>query len=258
MGIVKGLIPGETLIEDNSGKTATITDMLIDIPAGINRICSADAEAGQYDLGDPHPCVTGLQCVERRIDSDPMDNTKYRVNYVFRVPDDEATAGGKFSMSGSLAGQATTRDRNDAQVELEYTYPAAPNYKDFTLAGQTRKQIAQLEVNRPTLVLRWTRLQSAFATAWGNRAILGTVNSAVSWGFAAETLLCTRMEIDQSNTKWRETFEFQYTGKPWTAYAIFLQEDDNRPVTIPDAKAEKNVDVYPTYNYALVGLTLPT
>ena len=258
MAAIKQMINGETLREDYSGETATIEDMLIDIPAGTDRICNAKAEGDAFSLGDAHPCLPGVQCVERQIDSVPGDNTKYRVRYVFREPEAEATPGGRFSMAGSLAGQTTTRDRDGNQVVLTYTYPAAPTYKDFTLAGQTRTQIAELAISRPSLVLRWTRLQTSFATAFANRAVLGTVNVGAIWGFGAELLLCTRMEIEQSNQRWREIFEFQYTGESWTSYAIFLQEDDNRPVTNPDALAEKSVPVYPTYDFSLLGLLLPT
>lgn len=247
----------EQLTEDVNGFRASIEDQLVDVVASKNGICTAHNDAKLFKIGDAHPCVAGLVCVDKTTQPDPQDNTKFQVVYRFEAPDPEASAGGDFSMAGSLSADTTTRDRTGAQVVLTYTYPSAPNYKDFTLAGQTRTQIPQLDINKPTLVLRWTRLQNAFATAWANRAALGTVNATPIWGFAAELLLCSRMEIERANQKYREIFEFQYKGTAWKSYAIFLQEDDNRPVTSPDAQAEKNIDVYPTYDFSLLGLLLP-
>lgn len=258
MAAIKRLIRGERVDENASGKTATISDLIQIIGGpGENNICTAHDDPAGFAYGAPHPCVPNIVVIAKTTRPVENENETFIQETTFGRPDDELTAGGRFSMAGSLSAADTTRDRDGNQVVLTYTYPAAPAYKDFTLAGQTRNQIPELDVNKPTLLYRWTRLRDTYAQASAHLAILGKVNSAAIWNVAAELLLCTRMEIDQSGTKWRETFEFQYTGESWTSYAIFKQEDDNRPVSGPDALAEKNVPVYATYNYSLTGLLLP-
>ena len=247
-------IAGERLAEDRTGFEATIRH-LVDMEAiNVDNICSAIGTG--YALGDAHPCVPSIECVDIAATPLPTDPSKFQVDYTFRAPELEATAAGEFSMSGSLTDQQTTRDRDGNQAELTYTYPAT--YKDPVLAGQTRSQYADLEYAAPTLLLRWQRLNT-FAAAWANRAVLGTVNSLLFQGFDPGTLFCTRMEIERANETYREIFEFQ-SGSPdtWKAYTIFRQEDDNRPVPNPDALAEKLIDVYPEYNFNLLGLALPS
>lgn len=258
MGAIKRQFQGEEIVENATGKTARITDFITNIAPGDNAICTAHDDLQGFNYGDAHPCVTGLVVTDKRTRPDAQDNQQFIQETIFTEPDAERSAGGRFSMSGSLAAATTTRDRDGAQVVLTYTYPSAPNYKDFTLAGQTRNQIPELEVSKPTLLLRWTRLQSTFLTAWNNQGVLGKVNQLAIWGFPAELLLCTRMEIEQANQYWREIFEFQSTGESWTSYAIFKQEDDNRPVSNPDALAEKDVPVYPVFDYSTLGLLLPS
>ena len=247
-------VTGERLAEDRTGFEATIRHLVDMQVFNVNNICNAIGQG--YALGDPHPCIPSIACVDITAVPVPADNSKFHVDYTFRAPEPEDTVAGEFSMSGSLTEERTTRDRDDNQTTLTYTYPAT--YKDPVLAGKTRDQIAELEYSVPTLLLRWQRLNT-FAGAWANRAVLGKINDFTIWGFPAETLFCTRMEIERANERWREIFEFQSgAAESWKAYSIFRQEDDNRPVPNPDANAEKRVDVFPTYNFSLLGLALPS
>ncbi len=253
---VNRIIQGEQIREDKSGFEATIRQLVIEPSENINGACNAHNDPGTYAIGDPHPCVANIFCTDKVTRPHERDNQYFYVDYIFRAQDDEDTAAGAFSMAGSLAEVEATRDRDNAQVVLTHTYDAT--YKDPILAGQTRNQVAEFQVAKPTLLLRWSRMQTSFATAWANRVVLGTVNSAAQWGFAAELLLCTRMEIEASGQRWREIFEFQSTGQAWTVPTVFRQEDDGRPVENPAAQAEQDVNVYPTYNFALLGLLLPS
>lgn len=257
MAVISRIIGGEALREDKTGLEATIREIVTTSIRSVDELCDAHNDPGTYDLGDVHPCAgIGLVCVEKATrPAQDRENLIFTIDYVFRATDPEDSAGGAFAMAGSLADEKLNRDRAGAQVKLTHTYPAT--YKDPILAGNTRDQIAEFEAPRPTLLLRWSRLQTAFSTAWANRAVLGKVNSAIIWGFAAEELLCTRMEIEQANEKYREIFEFQHKSTGWTVPVVFLQEDDNRPVDNPAASAEADVDVYPTYDYSLLSLTLP-
>ena len=208
-------ISGERLAEDRTGFEATIRAIVDEQVFSQNNICNAIGR--QYALGDAHPCKPALACVDIAATPLPTDNSKFQVDYTFRAPEREALAVGEFSMSGSLTEQQTTRDRTGAQTSLTYTYPAT--YKDPVLAGQARSQTAELEYAAPTLLLRWQRLNT-FAAAWANRVVLGTVNEFLIWGFAAESLFCTRMEIERVNEKYREIFEFQ-SGTPETWKAMW-------------------------------------
>ncbi len=258
MAAVKRLARGERVTEDASGLLATITDFIqVTTGPGASNLQTAHNDPTGFAYGAAHPEFAGLVVTNKTTRPVEGDNQQFIQETIFTRPDDELTAAGRFSQAGSLTASVTTRDRDGNQVVLTYTYPSAPNYKDFTLAGLTRNQIPEIDVNRPTQMLRWTRLQDTYAAASAHEAILGKVNSTLVWGKAAELLLCTRMEVDQSGVKWRETYEFQYTGQPWTSYTIFKQEDDNRPVSNPDANAEKDVPVYPTYDFNLTGLQLP-
>lgn len=243
---------GQRLASDRLGFEATIEYIVDEQAVGATQIC--DAIGRGFQLNDPHPCGLGITCVDQVVRPIPGDHSKFSVIYTFRAPELEATIAGEFSMTGSLTEQVTTRDRNDAQAKLQYTYPLT--YKDPALAGQTREQVAELNYAAPTLLLRWSRLQSLFATAWTNRAVLGHVNEFPIWGFPAGRLFCTRMEIERANSVYREMFEFQEGD--WGINAIFRQEDDNRPVPDPDALAEKTVDVYPVFDFGSLGLALPT
>ncbi len=255
MADVDRILGGEQIREDKSGFEATIRQLVIEAVPTENGACNAHQDLGTYEIGDAHPCIAGIVCTDKVTRPHERDNTHFWVDYIFRAPEAERTAAGAFSMAGSLAEIEATRDRDDAQVVLTHTYDAT--YKDPILAGQTRTQVAEFQVAKPTLLLRWSRIQDTFATAWANRAVLGTLNDAAQWGFAPELLLCTRMEIEETGQKWREIFEFQTTGQAWTVPVVFRQEDDGRPVENPAAGAESDVNVYPTYNYSLLGLLLP-
>ncbi len=239
----------------DGGVESTISDRLLDVPQGSTGQCDAFT-ARRFDLGAAHPCFANLVCREIVGRESQNDPTVYDLDYIFRAPDSEASPGGQFSMVGSLANRRTTRDRTDAQITLQYTYPAT--YKDPLLAGKTETVVVGVDYQAPTQILRWTRLQSSFTAAYNNvNAVLNTVNLNAIYSKAAETLLCTRAEIEQANERWREIFEFQWQPQGWAVPIIFLQQDDNRPVTNPDADSQKVIAVYPTYNYALLGLTLP-
>lgn len=256
--ILRNRIQGESSREDAEGIEATIQDLLSNVTRSQSGgICNAHTDAALYDIGDPHPCFANLFCSEKRVRPERGENSEFVVDYIFRAFDYELDSGGAFSMSGSLAAGKTSRDRDNNQVILTYTYPAPPLYKDPLLAGQTRNQVAELEIDKPTLLLRWSRYNT-FSNAWNNtRAALGALNELIVWGFPAESVLCTRAEIEQAGQKWREIFEFQW-GQDWRAYAIFKQEDDNRPVENPGATGEAFADVYPLYNFNLLGLLLPS
>ena len=255
MADIDRILNGEQIREDKSGFEATIRQLVIETGAAVDGACNAHNDPGTYAIGDAHPCIAGIVCTDKVTRPHDRDNTHFWVDYIFRAPESERTAAGAFSMAGSLAEFESTRDRDGNQVVLTHTYDAT--YKDPILAGQTRNQVAEFQVAKPTLLLRWSRIQDLFATAWANRAVLGTVNDAAQWGFAAELLLCTRMEIEETGQKWREIFEFQTTGQPWTVPVVFRQEDDGRPVENPAVGAEADVNVYAAYNYALLGLLLP-
>ncbi len=246
--------------ESDEGIVARFADTLAEVvfgsPAG-SATCNAQGDAQLLDLGDAHPCFPGL--VVRRIvgRENPNDPSTYEVEYEFRAPNTEDTPGGQFSMAGSLTAEKVTRDRDGNQISVTYTYPAT--YKDVLLAGQTRSQIPEVEYQTPTQVLRWTRLQTSFATAYANvNAIHGTLNELAIYSKDPETLLCTRAEVEQANAKYREIYEFQWRRQGWQVYGIFLQEDDNKPVENPQVGSEVSADVLPTYNYSLLGLLLPT
>ncbi len=253
---VNRIYTGEQIREDKSGFEATIRQLVIEPSFNLNGACNAHNDPGTYQIGDAHPCISGIFCTDKVTRPHEADNTHFWVDYIFRAPESENTAAGAFSMAGSLAEFEATRDRDNNQVVLTHTYDAT--YKDPILAGQTRSQVAEFQIAKPTLLLRWQRIQATFSAAWANRAVLGTVNSAAQWGFAAELLLCTRMEIEETGQKWREIFEFQTTGNAWTVPVVFRQEDDGRAVENPAIGAEADVDIYPTYNYSLLGLLLPT
>ena len=234
----------------------TLTGVIYGAPAGSGP-CSAQGDLSLLELGDGHPCFPGL--VVRRIvgRENPADPSVYEVEYEFRAPNTEDTPGGQFSMAGSLTAERVTRDRDGNQISVTYTYPA--DYKDVLLAGQTRTQIPPMEFQAPTQVLRWTRLQASFNTAYANvNAVHGTLNEFSIYGKNPETLLCTRAEVEQANAKYREIYEFQWRRNGWKVYGIFLQEDDNKPVENPQLASEVNADLLPIYDYALLGLLLPT
>ncbi len=234
----------------------SLTGVVFGAPAG-SATCNAQGDLSLLDLGDAHPCFPGL--VVRRIvgRENPNDPSVYEVEYEFRAPNTEDTPGGQFSMAGSLTAEKVTRDRDGNQISVTYTYPSA--YKDVLLAGQTRNQIPEVEFQAPTQVLRWTRLQDNFNTAYSNvNAVHGTLNEFAIYSKDPETLLCTRAEVEQANAKFRETYEFQWRRQGWKVYGIFLQEDDNKPVENPQPVSEVNADVLPVYNYSLLGLLLPS
>ena len=246
---------GDRLAEDRTGFEATVQYIIDEQSVGNANICAAH-DLG-LALGDPHPCVPGLEVVDITTRPVPDDHSKFIIDYTFRAPEPEATAAGEFSMTGSLTERKTTYDRDGVQAKLTYTYPTT--YKDPVLAGQTRDQPPELAYAAPTVLLRWQRLVP-FATAWGHRAVKGTVNEFAIWDYAAEELLCTRMEIERANQTWREIFEFQ--SGDWRVESIFRQEDDNRPVTDPGGAglgdAQKFIDVYPVYDFSSLGLLLPS
>ena len=249
-------VGGRSWRETDAGVESIIGDRLVNVPQGSTGQCDAFT-ARRYKINDAHPCFANLVCREIAGRESQNDPTVYDVDYIFRAPDSEASAGGQFSMVGSLANRSTTRDRNDQQITLQYTYPAA--YKDPLLAGKTETVVVSVDFQAGTQILRWTRLQTSFTAAYNNvNAVFGRVNQSAIYSKAAETLLCTRAEIEQANERWREIFEFQWQEGGWTVPIIFLQQDDNRPVANPDANSEKAVAVYPTYNYSLLGLLLPS
>lgn len=254
---INRIYQGEQIREDKSGFEATIRQIVIEAGAAVDGACNAHADPGTYEIGDPHPCIPGLECTDKVTRPTERDNTTFYVDYIFRAPEPERTEAAEFAMAGSLAEVEATRDRDGNQVVLFHEYD--PTYKDPFLAGRLSAQVAEFQVARPTLLLRWNRIRNDFSTAWANRAVLGTVNSAAQWGFGPELLLCTRMEIESSGQKYQESYEFQTTGEPWTVSAVFRQEDDGRPVENPVVGVdEKNIAPYSTYNYALLGLQLPT
>lgn len=245
------IVRGQRLAEDRTGFEATVQYIVDEQSVSSSGICNAHGRGLQ--LGDPHPCIPGIEVID--IATRPVDESheKFIVDYTFRAPEPEASPGGEFSMTGSLTEEKTTFDRDDVQAKLTYTYPLT--YKEPVLAGETRDQVAELDYAAPTLLLSWRRLVP-FATAWAHRAVLGTVNEFTIWGFAPERLFCTRMEIERANETYREIFEFQEGS--WSIESIFRQEDDNRPVPDPDMNSRKQIDVYPLYDFSSLGLALPT
>ncbi len=257
MSALDGLVGFNRWIETDEGVIAFRTDRVITIPVGENTICNAQSDLGLLKIDDPHPCFPGLVVREINGRENADSNDQYDVEYVFRAPNTEAQPGGQFSMAASLTAEKVTRDRDGNQISVTYTYPTA--YKDVLLAGQTRNQIPEVEFQAPTQVLRWTRLQDSFNTAYSNvNAVHGTLNEFAIYSKDPETLLCTRAEVEQANLKFRETYEFQWRRQGWKVYGIFLQEDDNKPVENPQPASEVLADVLPLYDYSLLGLLLPS
>lgn len=263
--ITRNRILGESSEETARGVEATIQHLLSDVVRSqTGGMCNAHNDPSLYQIGDPHPCFPDLYCTGKRIRPEQGDNTRFVCDFTFGAKDWELETTGQFSMAGSLAAGKTTRDRDGNQIQLTYTYPDPPNYKDPLYAGQTNTQTQEVEIDEPTLLLRWSRYNT-FSVAFANtQAALGNLNETSFVGFPAESVLCTRAEIEQAGQRWREIYEFQWKqgAQDWKVYTIFRQEDDNRPVQNPDAVptdvAEKLVDVYKLYDFNLLGLGLPT
>lgn len=159
--------------------------------------------------GDAHPIQNGVSVLSLRAEIVSGDIARVRADY--GVPtDDTATAGadaGTIDMSGSVQSEVVTTDQRGKPITVSYDTNVIDINGDSVPVTDVKG--VELEVLRPQLVLRYTRIERRSP---GRKALqyLGRVNSRAIWGGGARDWLCT----DYSSTTidrgqgYRVSYEF--------------------------------------------------
>ena len=226
--------------------------------------------------GEAHPVQTGVQVLGLNAERVTADIARVRVSY--GVPTDGSALAG--ADPGTIDIAATTQvevvSTSQYGVPIQVSYTSVVLDSDGNEAQVTEAKGVEVEVYRPQIVLRYTRMETR-SPGSKSRAYLGSVNSRSIWNGGARDWLCTDYSSSTEDRGLTFRVNYEFTGAPgglsqrrratlgnaggrgaggWDAQAIFIDSATGAPpVDLVAGKGIKTVQVYPQIDFS--GLRLP-
>ena len=208
---------------------------------------------GMPAYGDPHPVKTALLALDFSVEPHGAEN--YLVTIIYRmpqpaeqVPDD--TGPGVVEVGASVVDVEESHDRTGAVVTVAHDYALTKPERGL------ETHTAVFDSMKPQALLRQSRREGGhpFAKA---ATFVGTVNDAIIWSQAKNTLLCTRIGgySNDGGISWTVDYEFQYDPGGWQARVVFNDAETGVPPSALLAVGDKLIDHLPEANFSLLNLT---
>lgn len=246
MAIISHLIEGAKITETSEGYTHTAVFILDDVAGdGQQQLWNALQDPRIPRMGDPHAAVPGITVTERN--GEPIDDGQVRIEIQYgvaagsrapvfdlqtaSVSNSFAKPEGQISISSTVVSQETSLDAHGSPLVVIYAPTKDAKGNNLTTPPKAQEQVAKLEVQRPQLVISFSRRERQspvdLAVAYVgtvNRGFMGTL-------YAPETLLCTRIDgnSDDAGATFNVTYEFQYSPDTWIQNVTFEDTNTGRP-----------------------------
>jgi hypothetical protein len=168
--------------------------------------CHAD---GLPPPGDPHPIEEGVVVISLTPERLSADHARVSIQY--GIPTDESATPesdpGSIAIAASAQPEIVTSDRYGEPITVTWRTTTTDENGDEIEFDDTKG--VELEVMRPQLVVRFTRLEAEdpIDKALG---FLGRVNRRAIWKGGARDWLCTDLsgETDDRGASYRVSYEF--------------------------------------------------
>lgn len=221
------------------------------------RLVNAVLASGVPRVGDPHPVRPTARVVD--VTARPGgDSSVALVDVTYRTA--VAGAAGAYGswqvdLVQSFVTEVTTTNINGTPLRTTYSFPTTTYDAGTTQArtvtsSSTRRH--RVEVQRPTVTLRFTREQASLPLAFAKR-FYGHVNGDAFQGEPSDRWLCSIASAGQGNGLVRVTYEFAYNASGWQPQLTFTDGG-----VIPDGVTKTNgIEtelVYPRASFAQLGL----
>ena len=120
--------------------------------------------------------------------------------------------------------------------------------------------IQPVQYRRARPVLEFSRWESSNPRSRAETHV-GTVNSSIWNGYAAEKVLCTGIvgttRDGGDSFDVRYTFEVKADTLGWDTTVVYIDEDTGRPISpLVDTVSKKTIELYDTSNFGLLNISL--
>lgn len=152
--------------------------------------------------------------------------------------------------AGSTLNQVqTNKDKNDAKISLEYTYPD-PFPPNPQFAGTTATQGGTFTKMVPERVLVYKQRESTSPQSFA-ALYEGKVNDATWQGGAAGTWIVASItgRSDNSGIDFVNFYRFQYRKDGWDPEVVFIDPSTGKPPPDVGAGGQKVVATYDNFNF---------
>lgn len=251
MSVKANIIKGETLSEDADGFRSVVVYQVTGLSGNANaRLYNALLADGVPQFGEPHPVIGGIRVSDRQakpVSGSSTTGVEITITYEALKPESQPpddTQPAQVSVGSSLESTVTQLDISGNQILVSHTF--VEDDEDGNVQTRTRTQGGEVEYQVPSMVLRFTRRESAAPDGKAN-AYVGKVNSDIFGGQPAHGWLCTRIEgtSDDGGQTYTVTYEFQRNKESWLATVVYIDPETGRPPPgLVAGQGIKQVQVY--------------
>lgn len=246
---------------DDSGNQTTLDDdgyhvtrivIVTDItPSGNDSVVyDAITDAGMPAIGDAHPTISTIKLKE--INGRAISQTKAKLSLAYSRDDNDTTT--KSESVARISASTSTEDVNTDKNgdAMETVYSVANSLASWT---EYNEQFTA-EVERPRLNFEFGYKTSLHPISDIN-AYLGKVNSTVWNGYAANTILCSNITVDQEGGDYSVNFSFVYNADTWIFEGKISEPRENLTVStdvdLDLATGIKTFEVYESTDFSPLG-----
>jgi hypothetical protein len=249
---VSDLADEAQVTSDENGVTALRKFLVTELSGSASgRLFEAINTPGIPIRGQTHPGLNGI--VVKSVNAVPVPGCVSAawvlVSYAsptFNTQTPSETATPTYRMSGTVQEEETTEDKDGNQMVLNHTKTSvAENGQNIDTV--LPPQPAKVSVQRPMQYFQCDRPEPLPFNYDKVHNFVGRVNSVPWRNFAARTVLCSTIDVEESGDRANVSYQFQI--KPvgtWVARLVYIDPETGAPVEAPlENVGIKNFLVYP-------------
>jgi hypothetical protein len=252
------LIESNTYTQDSSGRKATRSFLVVEVSGNAyDKLYQAALKCPAY--GTPHPSIPNI--FVSNISASPVAEQSTQVivlvTYSELAPDNQPpsqSAPPTISISSSLTTVETTCDKDGKEMTVTHRRQSVGDDGQVVIEDLPEQPV-RVELQIPTMVLRYSRREPKPFSPNRSLAYTGCVNSDTFVGQPPRSWLCLGISGDLDGDAYKVKYEFQLKPDLWDIEAVYNDPDTGAPVLNPvDGQGIKSFRIY--REIAFSGLSL--
>jgi hypothetical protein len=250
------LIDEASVTSDENGVSA-VRKFLVDGLTGSasGRLIEALNTPGVPVKGQTHPDLNGIVVKSVQAVPAPMSPSKAFVIITYSAPTFNSqtpseTATPTYRMSGTVQDEETSEDKDGNQMVLNHTKTSVDENGDV-VETVLPAQPAKVSVQRPMQYFQCDRPEPLPFNYNKVHDFVGRVNSVPWRNFAARSVLCSTIDVDEVGD--RANVSYQFTIKPvgtWDVRLVYIDPETGAPVENPiQGTGIRDFRVYPEADF---------
>jgi hypothetical protein len=229
------------------------------------KLINALNDAGMPSYGDAHPQDSTIFL--NNISGQAIDPETFRMQLSY-YDDPNSADGGEtsFRVSSSTSTEQVERDNDGERLKAQFYGLRVVGSSDDTPTIANGSRLWTAEVDRPRTTMSFSYVASTYPASLV-QDFQGAVNSIMWNGYAAGTVLCSSIDIEEQDDDYNVRLSFSINEAGWEFKGAVKSENLILPLvahpTAPDAKLDlhtgiKLFNLYPVVDYTSLSLDIGT